>query len=227
MVVGGRTINRILKKFESPRFVRYSGHTFINDIPKDPIVVDLGGNHGDFANEFLSKHKCKRYFCVEPDPEMVGYIKNRLKKYPFVELQNVAVGPDEKNISFFVAESTGANSLFKDFAVKQGLKKEIKVDSYSLDSLFKKYNITNVDWLKVDIEGGEWDLLLNASDEVLLKISQISIEFHNFLDFWNKDYFDKTQKIIERYYSLGFRPYFKEPDYSDLLFVNKNKISGV
>ncbi len=227
MVVGGRTIKRILGKFEPKRFVRYSGHTFLNKLPKEPVVVDLGGNYGDFAHEFLSKNRCKRYICVEPDPEMYEKIRKRVSNYRFVELENIAVGTDAKGISFFVAESTGANSMFKEFAEKQGVKREIKVDSYSFDSLFEKYNIGEVDWMKIDVEGAEWEFIKNASDKNLLKVSQISIEFHNFLDFWNKDYFDKTNKIIERLYLLGFRPFFMDHDYSDMLFVNKHKVEGV
>lgn len=218
---GSITIGRIKAKFSAPKFVHSMGHTFLNPHKRELVVVDFGGNFGNFAEEVLKKYNVSRYVCVEPDDVLVEGLRKRLRRFKQVEIENFAVGLDEKDVCFFVAKATAANSVLKDFALKQGIVREVKVDSYSLDSFLRMFGLDSVDWLKVDIEGSEWNLILGASDESLLKCKQISVEFHNMLDVWNKDYFYDTQRVIERLYLLGFRYYVKSEDYSDVLFVKE------
>ena len=42
----------------------------------------------------------------------------------------------------------------------------------------KMYNLDRIDFIKIDIEGGEYDLLNNTPVEVLDKIDKISCEMH-------------------------------------------------
>jgi len=39
-----------------------------------------------------------------------------------------------------------------------------------------------VDYLKMDCEGAEWDILLNTPAQVLSRIRHIELEFHNIAD---------------------------------------------
>ena len=67
-------------------------------------------------------------------------------------------------------ENTGGTDL-KNF--KEG--KKIRI--VSLDEIVKRFNLTHAA-LKVDCEGCEYDLILNASDEALHAFGQIIIEYH-------------------------------------------------
>lgn len=73
-------------------------------------------------------------------------------------------------------------TLVKDKTPQIGLGggKEIKVNSMTLEELFKKEGIESCEFLKIDIEGSEWDVIRNTSPEILKKIKRIAVELEGF-----------------------------------------------
>ena len=59
--------------------------------------------------------------------------------------------------------------------------------------------------MKVDCEGAEYDILLNAPGEILKKIGIIAVEYHSPKHFGikNKDY--NVQNLVKRLEKAGFR----------------------
>ena len=53
------------------------------------------------------------------------------------------------------------------------------IERMSLDAIFDINRIQHCDFLKLDCEGCEFDVLLGASQSTLQKISQISLEYHD------------------------------------------------
>ena len=49
--------------------------------------------------------------------------------------------------------------------------------SVSLEALFRKYQLTHVDFLKIDIEGSEFDLVSTGRD-MLARVDKIAMEVH-------------------------------------------------
>jgi hypothetical protein len=62
----------------------------------------------------------------------------------------------------------------------------------------------------MDIEGAEWEILLNTPDKELLKINQLSVEFHDFLSI---DKRSLTIQCVERMKKLGYKLEFQSTDY--------------
>jgi Methyltransferase FkbM domain len=56
------------------------------------------------------------------------------------------------------------------------------VDTLSLKDFIKQFEIEQIDFLKLDCEGAEFPILLNAGQEVFDKITTISMEFHDIPD---------------------------------------------
>jgi FkbM family methyltransferase len=48
----------------------------------------------------------------------------------------------------------------------------------TLAQLCESHGIGHIDFLKIDVEGAEWDSLLRTPDEVLQRIDQMAVEFH-------------------------------------------------
>jgi FkbM family methyltransferase len=98
------------------------------------------------------------------------------------------------------------------------------IPAVNLEDIIKENNLDYIDILKVDIEGSEYDVMPNISDETYLKIGQITIEFHDFIDVNLKI---KTENIINKLESLGFnrisKPirYMNNSDNYDVLFYKK------
>jgi FkbM family methyltransferase len=141
-------------------------YKFIND--KD-IVLDIGANLGYFT--ILSKN-AKKIICVEPLKEAIPVLKknieeNGLKKKCVVI--NAAVGKKEGKLLLEVKNELNFSRI-----VDKENKYTYKVDSLPL-SKFKKYK-PNV--LRMDVEGYEYDIMLN---NIPKEINKISVEFHTWL----------------------------------------------
>ena len=67
-----------------------------------------------------------------------------------------------------------------------------------------------IDLVKMDIEGAEWDCIMNTSDETFSKIRQITVEFHDFL---NPEFRINSEKCVDRLLSLGFEIDYNPTDY--------------
>jgi len=139
---------------------------------KGKDVVDVGANVGDTAIYFALRG-AKRVYTFEPYPYSCNIAKKNIKLNHLedkITLLNEGCGK-----SGFVTikeeyENTGGTDL-KNF--KEG--KKIKIES--LDEIVKRFNLKHAA-LKVDCEGCEYDLILNASNEALHAFDQIIMEYH-------------------------------------------------
>jgi len=70
----------------------------------------------------------------------------------------------------------------------------------TLDSIVSKNHITapGSSFLKMDIEGDEWDVFLSTSDETLDKFSQIVCELHNLNLIVSDDFFRKVIQTLKK-----------------------------
>jgi hypothetical protein len=75
------------------------------------------------------------------------------------------------------------------------------IETISLDEIILENNIKNIDILKIDIEGSEYDILPELGDDIINMCKQITVEFHDFLDISLKP---KTLEITKKFKSLGF-----------------------
>ena len=89
---------------------------------------------------------------------------------------NKAVSNKTGRIDFFIndGENLGGHSTIPS---EKGNK--VIVESISLEDFVKKYKIKKIDFLKMDCEGGEYDILFKCPDNILKMIEKMSIEYHD------------------------------------------------
>jgi len=159
-------------------------------------VVDVGAALGDTAIYFTLKG-AKHVYAFEPYPYFYNIAKKNIKLNHLedkITLLNEGCGK-----SGFVTikedyENTGSTEL-KEF--KKG--KKIKIES--LDEIVKRSNLKHAA-LKVDCEGCEYDLILNASDEALKAFDQIIMEYHY-----------GYRNLVKRLEQAGFKVKYSLPKY--------------
>ena len=160
---------------------------------KDLTVIDAGANIGLFT--YYAHSFSKRIYSIEPAGDhfetLTKFVEfNKLDK---VTLINKAISNQNGQADFYHAYNTTMHNLNpfikkfnEDYEKVFGLEhKETeveKVETITLESLFKEQNIESVDFLKLDVEGEEGKILGHSSFEfVAPKIKTILLELHG----WN------------------------------------------
>jgi len=158
----------------------------------ESAVLDLGANHGQFAQAIADRFGC-HCVAVEPSPGPFATIPIT----PLITKLPAAVGDKSGVMPFNVSSDSVASSLL-DVATRTNT---IDVSVFSLPDLLDHLGWPRVDLLKVDIEGAEIGMLAACPDEVLGRVAQISIEFHDFCGITPAEDVCGT---LERLHSLGF-----------------------
>lgn len=94
-----------------------------------------------------------------------------------------------------------------------------RVQTVSLKTLLEKNNWGKIDLLKLDIEGQEFDVIAKAPINILRKLGQITVEFHDFLPAYKDGnlYPSAVQRLRKAGFvclPMSFRMH------SDILFIN-------
>ena len=161
------------------------------------VVVELGGNIGIF-NRWAYSQGASKVISFEPDKRYFKLLS--LNADPRSILFNAAGSDSIGELSLFESTHLGGSNLF---GTQEGAKKYV-VRTYTLDYLFETGLVDKIDFLKVDIEGAEHHAFKGISDENLMKVKTISMEYHH--SHFNYDE-ELRQNLINRMTGLGFNPY--------------------
>ena len=162
-------------------------------------IIDIGSNIGWMAlyidSVILNK---KRFSLVEPVPKNYSFLKNNTKSLK-KSIYNIGLSNSESTISIGTPDNlcndTGLYSKFH----KSNL---VTIPCKKFDDVF--FDETNIDLIKIDVEGMELDVLLSAKNSL--------IKFNPLLYFEvNKTIINDYDKISIYLTSLGYQEF--ENDY--------------
>lgn len=179
------------------------------EIKENDIILDIGANIGIFSI-FASKYaKNGKIYSFEPTPLTFKILNDNieLNNATNVKPLEIAIASKENIIDFYINETySNTNSIFE-----EKWKKKIKVNATTLDKIIKKNNLKKIDFLKMDCEGSEYDILFNCSDEILNIVNKISMEYHKLSDVYNQN---TLKKFLEnKGFKVKIRPFFKNTGY--------------
>lgn len=163
---------------EVKRWFKNDGdNTLRLDYPLDEnsVVWDLGGYQGDFAAEINQRYRCHVYV-FEPMPEF--YEKCVARFVGNNKIHCLKFGLSNKAGWFDISNSDDASSFVRGNSASGGHQAELRTVIDMFDSL----NVDHVDLLKINIEGGEYDVLPALIDTGLIKrVRFIQVQFHDFI----------------------------------------------
>jgi FkbM family methyltransferase len=190
---------------------RLCEHTYLPSLlDSDSTVLDLGANKGQFCSGMISRYGC-RVFAVEP----VSELRAGIAELPGLSLLPFAVGGRNERARLHVFGSRCASLLYqKDDDV---LSSEQDIEVLDLRTVIERLQLDRIDLMKVDIEGAELGMFDTASDAALLKCTQITVEFHDFI---YPEQNHQVESIKARLGALGFWVINFSLDNTDVLFVN-------
>lgn len=156
----------------------------LNKIAWEPdLIMDCGGNTGLFTLAASTRWLSGKIICFEPMPENFDLIERHIELNGLserVELIKAAVGASKRSASFFIRD---ANQGSLDKALKFG--SAIHVDVLDLWDIYMT-NKSNRTLMKLDIEGGEFEILNKFFQQSPLSNLVILMEVHG-----NRDRQDK------------------------------------
>jgi FkbM family methyltransferase len=138
-------------------------------VEEGDVVLDVGASVGPFTYSIIDK-KPSKVICLEPSKNLYETLTNNLKKYDNVICVNKAVAH--------------VNTAFKSWGifdkdVQQIWGKESDADGITFKTLINTYSIDQIDFLKTDCEGGEYDMFTDENKEwVFSNVKKIAGEFH-------------------------------------------------
>lgn len=169
----------------------------VKSINDGDIVVDLGGNMGVF-NRWAYSQGAKRVISFEPDRRYFKLLS--LNSDPRSLLFNGAVSNEMGELELYESSHLGGSNIFG----TQENAKKYKVRTYTLNYLFESGLVEQIDFLKVDIEGAEHLAFGGISDENLMKVKNIAMEYHH--GHFNHDE-ELRNNFITKMNNLGFNSY--------------------
>ena len=213
-----------------------------NCITSKNIVFDIGANLGAWSIEVLKRHPRAKVHLFEPTPHtymsMLKNLADHLKDsdlYP----SNYAIADKEgiRKSNYYTDNST-LSTFFRRKSVENILKLEkpeiLPVLTTSLDNYCRINQIQRINFLKIDMKGGELDVVLGAK-ELLNKgrIDYLQFEYggayldanitlkqiHEYLRGFNYAIFKILPSNLE--YRDKFIPEYEDYQYSNFLAVNE------
>ena len=189
----------------------YSNSGF--DINDSDIVIDIGAHIGLFA--LFASQFCKqgKIFCFEPIKENYELLveninSNKIKNIiPF----NFAVSKESDSVKIFLNDDYSGHSMFLE------TNNFVIVKSKSLLDIFSENNIQECNFLKLDCEGAEYDIINSLPSDFLNKIKKSVIEYH-LADTHPKLLEQLIKKLRKCSFIVNTRPLFSDIGF---LFANK------
>src|SRR6056297_2813 len=145
------------------------------DYPLDraDIVFDVGGYQGDWANEIHQRYGC-RLHVFEPLPQYYDQITARFQDEPSIEVHRFGLAGQQQPIQLGVLDD--ATSQFK--AASETVACELR----AISEFMAEREIDRVALLKLNIEGGEYELLEHLLESgAIHRFDNIQVQFHWFV----------------------------------------------
>ncbi len=208
-----------LKLVDSKTFLSGFREIFIDEIyrfkatDEHPLIIDCGANIGLSIAYFKKIAPDSKIIAFEADPNIFEILKYNVKSIGCdnVELYDQAVWTKDGEIEFMI------EGAYSGRIPKMGDSCTIKVKSKRLKDIL---NIP-VEFLKIDIEGAEYDVIEDCK-EVLHLVKNIFIEYHSH---------ESEDQMLHRLLDLlkinKFRYHIHEAYTSPQPFIKRNLLLGM
>lgn len=154
----------------------YGVYTLGDIIPDDAVVLSFGiGTDTSFEEAVLSKYSRAHVYAFDPTPKSIKYVK-KLEHEQRFHFFPCGLSKEDGYEIFFLPkdeESVSCSTIKNQYSSNN----EIKVEMKSFASVVEMCGLSQIDVLKMDIEGTEFAVINDIMDSQI-EILQLCLEIH-------------------------------------------------
>lgn len=163
-------------------------------VEKGDTVIDIGAQIGFFSIYAAELSKTGKVYAFEPFIENFQMLEKHklINKKENLFVYNVGVSDKEGRQTLYLSpdNNTGGHSLH---LKTDDNNKKIEIQTIRLNDFCEKENISTIDFLKLDCEGAEFDIL-KSNEGILANVDKIIMECHPY----ENNTVDDMVKLLER-----------------------------
>lgn len=146
-----------------------------DEIREGDTVIDIGAHIGAFSVLAATRARNVTVYSYEPFPDNFNLLKENIE---LNHLENI------KPFPLAVSGSGGRRKLFimgkdsRSHSLLAASRIHIVVDSITLPEILERNNIKTCNFMKIDCERAEYEILFSIPEEYFSRIKRIFIEYH-------------------------------------------------
>jgi FkbM family methyltransferase len=184
-------------------------------------IFDVGAGFGDFAVRVARQGPRSRVYAFEPLPEALAQLEENIRLNGVTNLQtfpDAIAGSDRRLPLYTLTELSGQHRTYERRRLPRG--PVATVPAMSLAQAFARLGVDRCDFLKMDCEGLEYDILFSADEKTLRKIRHVAMEYHDAVTIHVHE--ELVRFLAERGFLVRTRPNPAQPQIGFLFASNRS-----
>jgi FkbM family methyltransferase len=204
----------------------HEGHIVGRFTPKEgDVVIDIGAHIGRYTiTSSKQVGNTGKVVAIEADPDNFELLKRNiaLNNLTNVLPLHYAVFSTRTRIKLYEQSASAKyNSVMVTRAAKTKNYAEVNADT--LDSILKQNGINQVNWIKIDVEGAEFEVLKGSTEILSGENVSLFIEIHNIND--PSHYHNVVNFLKHRNYEMTFEQRYDGSGESHVILRKNNNTS--
>jgi FkbM family methyltransferase len=128
---------------------------------EDPVVFDVGANEGQTIDRIREVFSKPRIYAFEPSPATFQRLLKSHDGVPFLKIDNRALGANTTSLPFHVTSEHSVNDSILTSTGNWDTR-AVQVAVSTIDDVCKEFDISTIDFLKIDTQGYDLQVLRGA-----------------------------------------------------------------
>jgi len=167
------------------------------NIEKDWNIIDIGAGVGDFSLLAGSLVPVGKVFAFEAFSETFHLLQENINLNRFSNIKAYFEAVGAKDGHLFIDQNSAEPLQYstRDYGTHH---KDLPVKAVSLERIFEREEIPFCHLLKLDCEGGEYEILFSLTPKILQRIGAVTMEYHDGVTAYSH------QDLVEYFHQHGF-----------------------
>lgn len=203
------------------------------------VIFDIGANRGQTTRMYRQLFPDATIYCFEPFETSFAILVETYKNCRLVQPFQLAVSDAVGTKAFYCTNESVMNSLLPlspraDLLTTSTGSGAIEVQTTTLDAFCRESNVTKIDILKMDVQGGELQVLRGATGILGNQLARLIYTEVNFNEIYvGQSFFHDVSSFLHRYgyslyglYQIAYSP-VGPIGWADALFISPSVLEQV